>query len=420
MLLPNGAVCGERDDAGSRAPVASAAGPRRRRPGIRQTGGVETGEWVSALGRYAGRLHARAGQGHHVVSPLGAWMVVALCATVAGDEQARGELAEVLGADPVPAAAFAAGLLADPHPLVAAGAGVWVRPARETARIKQWLAAVVDTGDIPTQEEIDRWAAERTLGLIERFPIALTSDVVCLLASALASRVSREVPFDVVDAAALGPGPWSARLRRVLRPPRGDPRHRQYLAGTDRAGTVGVHLTGARGGLLVGSVIAADPAVPASDVLATAEEIITAEARQAGSVARLSLFDLPLGDGPVWSIGEQQADTTAPGGREEQVICVLPAWSAQTDLDLRDDEALGFATAARALAEALELGQRRYDARQAAMARYSAVGFEAAAVTGLAVAMSARVSRPGRRRVATVRFAHPFAVVAAAFDDRQT
>src|SRR5712692_415539 len=194
MLLPNGAVCGERDDAGSRASVASAAGARRRRPGIRQTGGVETGEWVSALGRYAGRLHARAGPGHHVVSPLGAWTVVALCATVARDEQARGEPAAGLGAV---------------HQLVAAGAGVWVRPARATARIKQWvagLAAVVDTGDIPTQEEIDRWAAERTLGLIERFPIALTSDVVCLLASALASRVSREVPFDVVDAAALGPG----------------------------------------------------------------------------------------------------------------------------------------------------------------------------------------------------------------------
>src|SRR5712692_5928472 len=421
MLLPNGAVCGERDDAGCRASVASAAGARRRRPGIRQTRGVETGEWVSALGRYAGRLHARAGPGHHVVSPLGAWMVVALCATVAGDEQARGELAEVLGTDPVPAAAFAARLLADPHPLVAAGAGVWVRPARETTRIKQWragLPAVVDTGDIPTQEEIDRWAAERTLGLIERFPIALTSDVVCLLASALASRVSREVPFDVVDAAALGPGPWSARLRRVLRPPRGDPRHRQYLAGTDRAGTVGVHLTGARGGLLVGSVIASDQAAPAGDVLAAAEEIVTAEARQRGSsVTRLSLFDLPLGDGAVWSIREEQVDTTAPGGLEEQVVSVLPAWSARTDVDLRDDEALGFAAAARVLAEALELAEWWYDARQAAMARYSAVGFEAAAVTGLAVLVSAKVSRPGRRRTATVRFAHPFAVVAAAFDD---
>jgi hypothetical protein len=379
-------------------------------------------DWVSALGRYAERLHARAGPGHHVVSPLGAWMVVAVCAALASEEQDRRELAGVLGTDPVSAAAFAAGLLADPHPLVAAGAGVWVRPARETTRIKQWLSelpAVVDTGDIPTQEEIDRWTAERTLGLIERFPIQLTPDVVCLLASALATRVSWAVPFDVVDAAALGPGPWSTRLQRVLRPPRGDPRHRQYLAATDRAGTVGVHLTGARGGLLVGSVIAADPAVPAGDVLAVAEEIVTAEARQPGSVARLSLFDLPLGDGAVWSIVEDQADTTAPDGLEEQVICVLPAWSARTDLDLGGDAALGFAAAARVIAEALELGDWPYDARQAAMARYSAVGFEAAAVTGLAVLTSARMSRPGRRRVATVRFGHPFAVVATAFDDRR-
>jgi hypothetical protein len=342
-------------------------------------------------------------------------VLVALCATVAGDERGRGEL----GADPVLAAAFAARLLADPHPLVAAGAGAWVRPARETTRIKQWraeLPAVVDTGDIPSQEEIDRWAAERTFGLIERFPIDLSEDVVCLLATALATKVSWEVAFEVVDAAALGPSRWPAALRRVLRPPPGDPRHCQYLAGTDRAGTVGVHLTGARGGLLVGSVIA-DPAVPAGDVLAAAEEIVTAEARRAGSVARLSLFDLPLGEGPAWSISEQQADTTAPDGREEQVISVLPAWSARTDLDLPDDEALGFAAAARALAEALELAEWWCDARQAAMARYSAVGFEAAAVTGPAVLVSGKVSRPGRRRAADLRFAHPFAVVAAAFDD---
>jgi hypothetical protein len=49
------------------------------------------------------------------------------------------------------------------------------------------------------------------------------------------------------------------------------------------------------------------------------------------------------------------------------------------------------------------------------VARYSAIGFEAAAITGLMVAVSA--GRPGVRRAATVRFAHPYAVVAAAFDD---
>lgn len=75
-----------------------------------------------------------------------------------------------------------------------------------------------------------------------------------------------------------------------------------------------------------------------------------------GSVPRLSLSDLPLGDGTVWSIGEKQVDAAAPDGLEEHIVSVLPAWSAQTDVDLRDDEALGFTAAARAVAEALAPG----------------------------------------------------------------
>ena len=349
-------------------------------------------------------------------------MVVALCAPLAADEPTRAELAAVLGADLAAAATFAAELLADPHPLVAMGAGLWVRSADETARVEQWkaaLPAVVDTGGIPDQEDLDAWTARRTGGLIERFPVRVTPDLACLLATALATKVSWEVPFDVVDAAALGPGPWTARLRYVLRAPPGEPRHRQYLTGTDNAGTVAVHLAGARGGLVVGSVLAADPAVPAAEVLGAAEEIVTAEAREVGSVARRSLFELPLGDGPAWSISEEPVETTSRDGREEQVVSVLPAWTAETELVL-DDVATGFPAAARALASALGLASFRYAARQTATARYSAVGFEAAAVTALGILASARATRPGRRRVATVRFGHPFAVVAAACDDHPT
>lgn len=81
-----------------------------------------------------------------------------------------------------------------------------------------------------------------------------------------------------------------------------------------------------------------------------------------------------------------------------------------------DDEALGFPAAAFALKEALELDDYGYEARQAAVARYSAVGFEAAAVSALAVKLSARVERSGRRRTAVLRFGHPFAAVAVAID----
>jgi hypothetical protein len=378
---------------------------------------------IAAVSRYAERLHAIAGPGHHVVSPLGAWMLVALCATLNvdhDDTDTDTTFAEVLGADPVEAAKWAAGLLAEPHPLVAAGAGLWVRHAFESPALRRWrdgLPDEVTTGDIPTQGALDAWADEHTYGLIERFPIAVTPEIVCILATALATKVSWEQPFTVVEAAALAPSPWAGRLERVLRAPRGDPRHRQFLTATDRAGLVAVHLARARGGLLVGSVIAADGSVPAGDVLAATEDIVTAEAREPGRVARHSLFDLPLGDGTVWSISEEEVETKSPDGREEVFVSVLPAWSAETTVDL-NDESLGVPAAARALRRALGLAGWSYEAKQAAVARYSAEGFEAAAVTGLAIATSRPAMRPGHRREANVRFGHPFAVVAAACNER--
>jgi hypothetical protein len=377
--------------------------------------------WISAVVTYAERLHARTGEKHHVVSALGAWMLVALCAPLANDE-ARTELTEVLGADPLEAAKFAAGLLSEPHPLVAAGAGLWMVPSVSTPATERWQAGlpeVVTSGDIPTQEALDAWAAGRSLGLIEHFPLEVTPDLVCLLATALAAKVSWEVPFDVVDATELALSPWATDVQWVLRSPRRDPRHRQYIADTQRAGTVGVHLTGARGGLVVGSVIAIDQEVPASEVLAVAQTIVSAEARAPHSVAARSLFDLPLGDGAIWTITEEAAETKSPDGREEEVAAVLPAWSAETTVALNHEE-LGYPAAARAIKAALDLPGLIYEAKQTTLARCSAVGFEAAAITRLVMRSSRPRTRPGHRREATLRFGHPFAVVAVACDDHRT
>ena len=95
----------------------------------------------------------------------------------------------------------------------------------------------------------------------------------------------------------------------------------------------------------------------------------------------------------------------------DQFTAVLPAWSARNRIDLRAPE-LGFGTAAHALA-----GPGPWEAAQAAMARYTRVGFEAAAVTGLAMFASARPSQ--RHRAADLRFAHPYAVVAVAVDPQR-
>ncbi|HXP20044.1 MAG TPA: hypothetical protein VN840_10410 [Streptosporangiaceae bacterium] len=269
---------------------------------------------------YARRLHGVIGDGHHVASPLGAWLLLALCGPASEGEN-RAKLTEVLGCDVAHAAGIASDLLAHPHPLVAAAAAVWHAPGAVSAR---WLAGLGDVVDqaprIPDQPELDDWARRRTFGLIERFPILADPGVYLILATALATRVSWECPFELAPGSALGrENPWAERLARVLRAPRHFG-HSAFIAATPEAGDVAVHVAQARGGLLVASVAAA-PGVAPGAVLAAAHRLACAHA--AGrSVERRSLFDLPLGDGAAWSLREEISDDASGG---ERCDAVLPA-----------------------------------------------------------------------------------------------
>jgi hypothetical protein len=170
-----------------------------------------------------------------------------------------------------------------------------------------------------------------------------------------------------------------------------------------------VHAARARGGLVVTSV-AADPGVPAADVLAAAYDLAPALVT-GGPVARRSLFDLPLGEGPQWAISEQTVTVRGAGAaRQERCAAVLPAWSARTRLSLADPR-LGFAAAAAALAPG-----NPWQAAQSAMARYTRVGFEAAAVSAVGVALAMMPPHRVLVRSAELRFGHPYAVVAVTAD----
>lgn len=379
---------------------------------------------TAPLARYAERFHGAVGNKHHVASPLGAWLLLALCGP-ASTGSLREQLTAALGLDVEVAAALAATLLGSCHPLVGAGAAVWTHAQTNAEALAGWMAGLpagVERGDLPTPAELDAWAKERTLGLIAKFP-QLPPGPLLVLATALATKVLWDQPFDLAPARDLGPAsPWVGRLNHVLRTPRGVRvfsawgAHTQFVAATERAGDVAVHTAGAREGLAVTSVIAA-PGVSPSDVLAVAYDLATVVAC-GGHVARRSLFDLPLGDGPLWTLTEKPIMTTARDGREEHCTAVLPAWSASSNHDLRAD-ALGFPAAAAALFEILGLKLDRYAACQSVLAKYSRIGFEAAAITGDFVALGAPPrKRAGVCRVAELRFGHPYAVVAVATDDR--
>ena len=229
---------------------------------------------VTPVARYARRFHAVAGSRHHVGSPLGAWLLLALCAPPSEGKN-REILNGILGCDVADAAGLAAGLLARPDPQVPAAAAVWHRPGRLTDVVTRWLAGLppqVQTGPLTSQADLDDWARRGTLGLIERFPVALDPSLYLLAATVLAARVSWERPFDLAPASALGPSsPWAGTLSQVLRTPDG-PGHQQFVAATQAAGDVAVHAARARGGLQVISVAAA-PGVPAADVLAAAYDL---------------------------------------------------------------------------------------------------------------------------------------------------
>jgi hypothetical protein len=364
---------------------------------------------VTPVARYAQRLQAVAGERHYVASPLGAWLLLALCATASEGEATR-ILNEALGCNAADAASVASGLLASPHPLVGVAAGAWHGPGGPTPAVSRWLEGLppqVQSGPMPGQAALDDWARRYSFGLIERFPVRLDPSLQLLAATLLATRVSWERPFDLAPAASLGPGsPWALSLSRVLRTPEvghGQPSgHEQFIAATPEAGDVAVHTARAAGGLAVTSVAAA-PEVPAARVLAAAYALAS---NLAGgqSVARRSLFDLPLGDGPLWTITERTGPVRG-GDRDERCAAVLPAWSARTELDLTDP-GLGFGAAMRSLVPG------PWQARQAATARYSRTGFEAAAASAVAGALAMRVPRQGLVRTAELRFGRPFAAVA--------
>jgi len=370
---------------------------------------AQTSQIADCISRYANRLHAVIGTRHHVASPLGAWLLLAL-AGPASTGADRVTMTDVLGCDVEVASRAAADLLASPHPLVASATAVWTATGAELAAgFYHWrdgLPAEVTRGDIPDQAGLDGWAREHTFGLIDRFPVRWSPSLYLVLASALATKVSWEVPFDLAPAASLGAAsPWAGQVGQVLRTPAHDRRgHTQFVAVTDQAGDVIVQMATATGGLIVISV-AALPEVPAAQVLAAAHRIGCLQTAGAGLPQR-ALADLPLGEGPLWLVREEnaQADTCT---------AVLPAWSAASDFGL-DDPVLGFAAARDALAP----GPDPWEAKQSAMARYSRTGFEAAAVSALMVASSLRLPSP--RRVVELRFAHPYAVVAFTTDPNGT
>jgi hypothetical protein len=350
-------------------------------------------------------------QHESVCSPLGVWLLLCACLEAAeGAERER--LEAVIGCSCGDAAKLLDAFLAAVPSALLAAIALWAREAAATESFARWragLPAAIERSPVPTQEQADAWADRNTLGLIPRFPLAVDGfDLV--LASALATRVSWERPYEAIPARErFAPtSPWVDAVQRVLWT---DATTNTAIVDTTAAGRVAVHAAVAQEDLSV-VCVCADPSVDRASVFEAAREV-GAQIATGSKPRSVSLFDLPLGDGHSWTIAEHEIATWQPNEKREMLTDVaLPAWEIKSSLKLLDSPAFG-AIAATAVLRRM-IGDGPSDARQVALATFDRYGFKAAAVTVFAQAAAAMRHPPhtGVMRTASVRLDHPFAAIA--------
>lgn len=383
---------------------------------------VAAGRLIELVDGYSRQIYPavlKQQRGAVVCSPLGMWLLLAACASVAEGENRRG-LERVLGCSGNEAVELLSAFVAAPPAALRAAIAIWVGVTDASEPVAAWvrgLPSEVESGFMPTQQEADAWVERNTLGLIKSFPQQIDAFTRIVLASALATKVSWEVPFELAAACDhLGAAsPWRGSLKQLLRDR--SPGRLTMIASTRAAGLVSVHTAVAREDLSVVSV-SADPGVPREAVLDAVHEL-SALARGSDSPARpCSLFDLALGAGHSWEITEREVRTRRPGERVERIIdALLPAWRIEGEVDLLSSPRFGSGPALEVLRELV--GPRandRFAAKQIAVASYTRFGFEAAAITAFTM-RTAAIGPPrqkGVERTATLRFDHPYAVVALA------
>jgi hypothetical protein len=357
-------------------------------------------------------------RGSSVSSPLGIWLLLAATAGGASGND-RTQLEDALGCPASDAALLLARFLDRPPPALVSALALWVRQADITAAFSAWSAGLpsqVERGGVPSQAGADSWADHRTQGLIQRFPVQISSLTQLILTSVLATKVSWQTPFAVAAANEQLPAasPWLEQISHVLLDE--TPSGMRYLADTNAAGVVAVHVALAVEDLAVMSV-SADPVVDRVLVVEAAYELASRSRRDETDSLRCSLFDVPVGRGHSWEITEREVASSVAGERLEEVVsATLPAWTANSDLDLKASPLFGAGPAVSALLGLIGAHPAgvETEAVQSASASYSPQGFEAAAVTAFAVRAAAllRPSPTGLKRQARLCFDHPYATVA--------
>lgn len=355
--------------------------------------------------------HAATEEAGTVFTAAGVWPLLALLADGAAGP-ARIELTQALGIPADAAAGAARELLAalDGVRGLRAATGLWAR--RELPLEERWTDRLPDgtRGALTGDDDIDRkaldaWAADRTGGLIEKMPVHLDRETRLVLASALALRLRWIQPFDA-GYTMPGEGPWADRPLLALR--RSTALLDRVRVARAPSGPVTVLEVVGDGGVDVHLVLGEPQATPGRTLQAGIAAVTRAVPSTGASL-------LPEGNpGPGLHIGT--VGSTEPQHRldittvafdvraEHDLLAPARLFGLESASDDRFGHFPGISSEHLAVASA----------RQSALARFHAEGFEAAAVTAVALG-AAGCGMPRLRyriRRAQVVFDRPFGFLA--------
>lgn len=349
--------------------------------------------------------------GGDVLSAVGVWPLLALLADGAAGA-ARAELEEAVGVPAGRASGAARELLAGLGSVggLETALGLWTKRTLELR--EEWAARLpteahgVLTGDVETDgAALDAWAVRRTGGLIERMPVAVAPGTDLVLASALALRTRWLRPFEescVVPES----GPWEGRALLGL--------HRLSVL-LDRIGVADTpegHVTELK--------VLGDTAVDVHLLLG--EESMTPRQVLGAGIGVLAGAHpvtpgsrLPYGEaGPGLHVGREH--TRRPEPPTLDVTTTAYGVTAGHDL-LERPELFGLTAAARdapghfpGISSNVPLYVEA--ARQSALARFGARGFEAAAVTAIGAVGCALPQPLWLRTTVRAAFDRPFGFLA--------
>jgi serine protease inhibitor len=343
-----------------------------------------------------------------VASGLGIWPLLAALATGAVGET-RDELLTAAGIDDNQAAKIPAGLLqaARSTPAIRLALAVWA--GSRVTLDPEWTANLPTdavgslTGDAAADKAaLDEWAARNTDGLIDHMPLDFGQPIDLVLASALSVRTTWATPFQD-SGRVFKQGPWSSlgRCRALTAAFRDD-----LLRISDDASVLTVPGDGDIDVLLALGREDLAPQAVMNTLISASTDLDWGR----------SSTELAVGEQAVGVEVTETRSTQPQSGPEIDVQTVR--FNLDSDIDLSEDApALGLVIASdedqarfdRLAAEPVYVSQ----AKQTATATFSATGFEAAAVTAIAMTRAAGFVKPQHRHVRTsVRFDRPFAYLA--------